>query len=90
MYGLPKSVCVVPVPICFVCVLYVSFRSLRAGSQVFALIMLFLCVILHTMSSGKSLQLLCILPFGMLCLSAISMMFVKILLSVCMMVGMVV
>ena len=40
--------------------------------------MLFLCVILHTMSSGKSLQLLCILPFGMLCLSAISMMFVKI------------
>ena len=27
------------------------------------------------MWSGKSLQLLCILPFGMLCLSAISMMF---------------
>ena len=26
-----------------------SFRSLRAGSQVFALFMLFLCVILHTM-----------------------------------------
>ena len=42
------------------------------------------------MSSGKSLQLLCILPFGMLCLSAISMMFVKILLTVCMLVGMVV
>ena len=60
-----------------------SFRSLRAGSQVFALLMLFLCVILHTMSSGKSLQLLCILPFGMVCLSAISMMFVKILLAVC-------
>ena len=36
-----------------------SFRSLRAGSQVFALLMLFLGVILHTMSSGKSLQLLC-------------------------------
>ena len=34
------------------------------------------------MSSGKSLQLLCILPFGMLCLSAISMMFVKIILAV--------
>ena len=43
----------------------------------FALLVLFLCVILHTMSSGKSLQLLCILPFGMLCLSAISMKFVK-------------
>ena len=27
-----------------------SFRSLRTGSQVFALLMLFLCVILHTMS----------------------------------------
>ena len=59
-----------------------SFRSLRARSQVFAFLMLFLCVILHTMSSGKSLQLLCILPFGMLCLSAISMMCVKILSSV--------
>ena len=42
-----------------------SFRSLRAGSEVIALFMLFLCVILHTMSSGKSIQLLCILPFGM-------------------------
>ena len=44
-------------------------------------------MILHTMSSGKSLQLLCIFPFGMLCLSAISMMFVKILLAVCILVG---
>ena len=56
----------------------------------FALLMLFLCMILHTMSLGKSLQLLCILSFGMLCLSAISMMFVKIMLAVCMLVGMVV
>ena len=32
-----------------------SFRSLRAASQVVALLMLFLCVILQTMSSGKSL-----------------------------------
>ena len=30
-----------------------SFRSLRTGSEVFALLMLFLCVILHTMSSGQ-------------------------------------
>ena len=67
-----------------------SFRSLRAESQVFSLLMLFLCVILHNMSLGKSLQLLCILAFGMLCLSAISMMFVKILLAVCMLVGIVV
>ena len=42
------------------------------------------------MSSGKSLQLLCILPFGMLGLSAISMMFVEIMLAVCMLVGVVV
>ena len=64
--------------------------SLTAGSQVLALLMLFLCVIMHTMWSGKSLQLLCILPFGMLCLSAVSMMFVKILLALCMLVCMVV
>ena len=67
-----------------------SFKSLRAGSQVFALLMLFLCVILHTMWSSKTLQLLCILPFGMLWLSASSMMFVKIMLALCMLVGMVV
>ena len=66
-----------------------SFKSLRAVAQVFALLMLFLCVILH-MWSGKSLQLPCILPFGMLYLSAISMMFIPILLAVCMLVGMVV
>ena len=67
-----------------------SFQNLGARSQVFALLMLFLCVILHTMWSGKSLQLLCIMPFGMLCLSAISMMFVKNRLAVCMLVGMMV
>ena len=67
-----------------------SFKSWRAGSQVFALLMLFILVIVHTMWLGKSLQLLCILPFGMLYLSAISMMFVKIMLAVCMLVGMVV
>ena len=66
------------------------FMSLRTGSQVFDLLMLFLCVILHTMSSGKSLQLRFIFPFGMLCLSAISMMFVKIMLAVCILDGMVV
>ena len=34
-----------------------SFRSLRAGSQVFALLILFIFVILHTMWMGKSLQM---------------------------------
>ena len=42
------------------------------------------------MSSGKSLQVICIFPFGMFCLYAIGMMFVKILLAVCMLVGKVV
>ena len=53
-------------------------------------LMLFLCVILYTMWSGKSLQLLCMLPFGILCLSAIRIMFVKIIFAVCMLVGIVV
>ena len=66
-----------------------SFKSLRGGSRLFALYVVF-CVILHTMWSGKSLQLLFMLPFGMLCLSAIGMMFVKILVAVCILVGMVV
>ena len=47
----------------------------------FALLMSFLCVILHTMSTGKSLQLLCILPFGIF-YTASSMMFVKNVLAV--------
>ena len=59
-----------------------SFRSVRVGSQVFALLVLFLCIILHTMWSSKSLHLLCILPFCILCLSAKLMMFVNILLAV--------
>ena len=66
-----------------------SFRSLRAGSHMFALFMLFLCVTLYTMWSGKSLQLLCTLPFGTLCLFAIRMS-VKIRLAVYMLVGIVV
>ena len=56
-----------------------SFRSLTAGSQVFAFLVLFLRVILHAMRSGKrlQLQLLCIFSFCILCLSTIGMVFVK-------------
>ena len=39
--------------------------------------MLFLCYILCHMSYGGSLNVECIFPFGMLCLSARRMMFVK-------------
>ena len=64
-----------------------TFRTLRVGSQVFASrIFLFVSGILHTMLSGKSMQLLCILTFGISRLSAIRMMFVKIILTVCMLV----
>ena len=48
------------------CVCWKLFKRLKAGSQVFALRMLFLCVSLHTMWLAKSLHLLCILPFGIL------------------------
>ena len=37
---------------------YLLFKSLRAGSQVFALLMFVLGVILHTMWSSKTLQLI--------------------------------
>ena len=50
----------------------------------FALLMLFLCVIVHNMWSGKSLQLFWYVVV------TISMMFVKIMLAVCMLVGMMV
>ena len=79
--------CVVCMTVFVNCWVIFSFKNVSAGSQVFALLLLFICVILHIMWSVKSLQLLCILPFGMLCLSAISMMFVKMLLAVCMLVG---
>ena len=66
-----------------------SIRSLRAGSQVFALLMFFLCDFAYYVV-GKSLQLLCILPFGILCFSAIRMMLVKIILAMYMLAGIVV
>ena len=68
-----------------------SFRGLRTGPQVFAFLsyVVSLCDC-DTMSSGKSLQLLCIFSFVMLCLSVISMIFEKIMLAVCILVGMVV
>ena len=73
------------------CVACLTFMSLRDGSQVFTLLISFLCVILHTMWLGKSMQLLCILTFGILCLSSIRMMYVKKnILAVCMLVDMVV
>ena len=80
--------------ICFVCVFVCRKLSPHLGVEswitgVCSPYVISLCDFAY-MYSGKSLQLLCILPFGMLCLSAISMMYVEILLAVCMLVGMVV
>ena len=56
-----------------------EFNSEIEGSLVFCALMLFLCL----MCSGSSLHVECILPFGMLCLSAWRM-FVKMVFTVCM------
>ena len=64
----------------------VTLKSVDIGPTRQGIQIVYLC----DFASGKSMQLLCILPFGMLCLSAISMMFVKIMLVVCILVGMVV
>ena len=61
--------------VCFVCCVFVNcllkqfaiclgvFVILLLNvMELFTLLILFLCVILHTMSSGKNLQLLCIFP----------------------------
>ena len=68
------------------CVLYrdvvSEFNSEIQGSLAFCALMLFqmLCLV----CSGSSLHVECILPFGMLCLSAWRMMFVKMVFAVCM------
>ena len=59
-------------PYVCLCFCISSFKSLRAGLQMIAPIVLFLSVILHDMWSGKNLQLLGILPFRMLaCLASV-------------------
>ena len=60
-----------------------EFNSEIDGSLAVCALMLFLCSILCLMCSGSSLHVECILPFGMLCLSAWRM-FVKMVFAVCM------
>ena len=59
----------------------------KLGSVGLCCLMLSRSSILILMSAGKSLCLLLILPLGMLCLSAFSIMFVIILFDVCTFVG---
>ena len=53
-----------------------EFNSAIEGSRAFCALMLFLC-------SGSSLHVECILPFGIVCLFAWRMMFVKMVFAVC-------
>ena len=61
-----------------------EFNSEIEGSLAFCALMLILCSILCLMCSGSSLYVVCILPFGVLCLSAWRIMFVKMVFVVCM------
>ena len=58
-----------------------EFNSEIDGSPAFCALMLFLCSIL---CSGSRFHVGCILPFGISCLSACRMMFVKMVFAVCM------
>ena len=61
-----------------------EFHSEIEGLLAFCALMLFLCSTLCLMCYGSSLHVECILPFGMVCLSAWRIMFVKMVFSVCM------
>ena len=83
------SVCLGVPSICQVCVRDVisEFNSEVERSLAFCALMLLhntFPYILCLMFSGSSLHVECILPFGMLCLSARRMMFVKMVFAVCM------
>ena len=68
----------------FVCMKDVisEFNSEIEGSLAFCALILFLCSILCLMCSGSSIHVVCILLFGMLCLSEWRMMFVKMVFAV--------
>ena len=66
-----------------------SFRSLRAGSQVFALLIVISLSDFAYYVFGQEPAVAVHLALWYVCLSAIIMMFVKILLAVCMLVGIV-
>ena len=66
---------------CCICVSMSLLRLGSVGSFGFCCLMLFLCVIRSRIFCGRSLCLLCCFPLGMWCLSAVSIMFVSILLA---------
>ena len=82
MFVIQVCVYVFPPYVRFVCLRDVisEFNSEIERLLAFCTLMLFLCL----MYSGSSLHVECILPFGMLYLSAWRMMFVKMVFVVCM------
>ena len=77
MSGLPKNICLTPsIDYLDLSEVISSFSESESWVTGVVLLMLFICMILW---SGKSLPLLYILPFGILCLSAMRMMFEKII-----------
>ena len=79
------SVCYLHISYLCVCMRDVisEFNSVIRGSHASCALMLILCSILWLMCSESSLQAECILTFGMLCLSAWRMMFVKTVFAMC-------
>ena len=71
-------------PICQICDVISEFGSVILGPLTFCVLMSFLCCVLCLMCSGSSLHVEGISPFGMLCLSAWRIMFVKMVFAVCM------
>ena len=65
------------------CLVILEFNSEIEGSHVSCALMLFLCSTLCLMCFGSSLYVECILSFGMLCLFAWRIMFVKLVFVVC-------
>ena len=66
---------------CWICLSISAFRVGRVGSEGFCCLMVFRLDIRSRMFCGRSLCLLCCLPLGMLCLSAVSIMFVRMVLA---------
>ena len=68
---------------CFMREVFSRFKPFNVGSWNLLVRVVSLSLIFCLMFSDKSLHVLCILPFGMWCLSACRIMFVRMLLAVC-------
>ena len=72
---------------CCICVSICVFSSVMSGCLWSCCLMVLRCLMSERMFSGRSFWLLRIFPWGMLCLSAVRMMVVRMLLAVWMLSG---